>query len=262
METKSGVAEFSLLWPSWLGELPRRRSVQRSYSSLRGQVFGVSTDTLPGHSSLRRGGSVSVEASQRVHSSLRGSALSGHSSARRVRVLPGNPSLPLRVLLGGMERRMNGGLDGTALGIDLSRRSGEVAKLFYSGGFTGVLLREGHDPEEFLQEVYRGLLARNRGTCPWDYRKSSFGHYVHIVIRCVLANYLRRERLHTSRETVTEDGEMGGHGGGVGGGFGAIGTAFRDLVEGAGAGAGVGSERWVAGGLNSLSLSSLSLSHL
>jgi hypothetical protein len=126
----------------------------------------------------------------------------------RVRVLPGNPSLPLRVMLGGLSRRMNGGVNGAALGIDLSLRGNEVRKLFYAGGFTGVLLREGIDPDEFLQEVYKGILARNRGTCPWDVKKSSFGHYVHIIIRCVLSNYLRRERLRDSRETVTEDGEM------------------------------------------------------
>lgn len=130
--------------------------------------------------------------------------------ARRVlpKVLPGNPSLPLRVLLGEVSRRMNGGVAGTALGIDLSVRGHEVRKLFYAGGFTPVLVREGIDPDEFLQEVYRGLLARNRGTCPWDHKKSSFGHYVHIVIRCVLSNYLRRERLRDSREGVTDDGEL------------------------------------------------------
>jgi len=146
----------------------------------------------------------------------------------RVRVLPGNPSLPLRVMLGGLSLRMNGGVGGTALGIDLGVRGHEVRKLFYAGGFTGVLTREGIDPEEFLQEVYRGLLARNRGTCPWDHRKSSFGHYVHIVIRCVLSNYLRRERLRDSRETVTDDGELPMEAGSIGGGM----TELRDLLVG------------------------------
>lgn len=145
-----------------------------------------------------------------------------------VRVLPGNPSLPLRVMLGEMSRRMNGGLNGTALGIDLGARGHEVRKLFYAGGFTGTLVRENIDPEEFLQEVYRGLLARNRGTCPWDAKKSSFGHYVHIVIRCVLSNYLRRERLRDSREGVTEDGELPAVAGSISGGGG---TEFRDLLE-------------------------------
>lgn len=147
---------------------------------------------------------------------------------QRVRVLPGNPSLPLRVLLEGMSRRMNGGVGGTALGIDLSVRGHEVRKLFYAGGFTGTLTREGIDPEEFLQEVYRGLLARNRGSCPWDHKKSSFGHYVHIVIRCVLSNYLRRERLRDSREGVTDDGELPTGASVSGGGL----VELRDLLEG------------------------------
>jgi hypothetical protein len=103
---------------------------------------------------------------------------------------------------------MNGGIDGTELGIDLGMRGHEVRKLFYAGGFTGTLAKEGIDPEEFLQEVYRGILSRNLGTCPFDYKKSSFGHYVHIVIRCILSNYLRRERTRSSRESVTSDGDI------------------------------------------------------
>ena len=126
----------------------------------------------------------------------------------RVKVLPGNPSLPFRVFLSSLSRQMNGGVKGATLGIDLAVRGNEVRKLFYAGGFTGTLVREGIDPDEFLQEVYRGILARNRGTCPWDVKKSSFGHYVHIVIRCVLSNYLRREKLHSTREAVTDDGEL------------------------------------------------------
>lgn len=152
-------------------------------------------------------------------------------SSSRVRVLPGNPSLPLRAFLGGLSRRRNGGLDGSDLGMDLSIRGHEVEKLFYAEkrrSYTAVLLREGHDPADFLQEVYRGLLARNRGTCPWDASKSSFGHYVHIVIGCVLANYLRRERLRDSREGVTEDGELPTRVSTVAGGT----VELRDMLEG------------------------------
>lgn len=126
----------------------------------------------------------------------------------KVKVLPGNPSLPLRVMFRELSVRRNGGVDGSELGIDLSIRGHEVRKLFYAGGFTSVLIKEHIDPEEVLQEVYRGLLARNKGTCPWDVTKSSFGHYVHIVIQCVLANYLRKERRRSSIEGVSEDGEV------------------------------------------------------
>ena len=87
------------------------------------------------------------------------------------------------------------------LGIDLENRSHEVAKLFYAG-FARRVFRSGYDPEDVLQDVYRGLLARNMGTCPWDIKKSSFGHYVHMVIGCILANYHRREIRRTSHEQV------------------------------------------------------------
>jgi DNA-directed RNA polymerase specialized sigma24 family protein len=96
------------------------------------------------------------------------------------------------------------------LGIDLENRSHEVAKLMYAG-FGGRIFKGGYDPEEVLQEVYKGLLARNIGKCPWDIRKSSFGHYVHMVIGCVLSNYHRREQRRRGREqvglyTIGEDG--------------------------------------------------------
>ena len=97
------------------------------------------------------------------------------------------------------------------LGIDLVNRSHEVAKLFYAG-FARKVFRSGYDPEDVLQDVYRGLLARNKGTCPWDPEKSSFGHYVYMVIGCILANYHRREQRRFAYEQVgvydrTADGE-------------------------------------------------------
>jgi hypothetical protein len=76
-------------------------------------------------------------------------------------------------------------------GIDLKKRGHEVAKLFYAG-FGRSVARYGYDPQDVLQEVYKGILIRNQGKCPWDASKSSFGHYVHLIIKCVLANYHRK----------------------------------------------------------------------
>lgn len=96
------------------------------------------------------------------------------------------------------------------LGIDLAERGHEVRKLFYAG-FRKRVMRLGYDIEDVLQEVYRGILARNIGKCPFDARKSSFGHYVHIVIECILRNYMRKQRRVARHETVgcyslTDDG--------------------------------------------------------
>lgn len=99
------------------------------------------------------------------------------------------------------------------LGIDLEKRGLEVRKLFYAA-FARGLAKDGYDPEEALQEVYRGLLARNRGTCPFNAAKSSFGHYVHIVARCVLANYIRKEKRRTMHESLESSLSLpGGEGG-------------------------------------------------
>jgi hypothetical protein len=78
------------------------------------------------------------------------------------------------------------------LGIDLGTRGHEVRKLLFAG-FGARIARSGYDPEEVLQEVYRGILARNAGKCPFDVTKSSFGHYVHMVCECILNNFHRKE---------------------------------------------------------------------
>lgn len=76
-------------------------------------------------------------------------------------------------------------------GIDLAKRGHEVAKLLYAG-FGSRMYASGYDPEEVLQEVYKGILTRNRGRGAFDARKSSFGHYVHMVCSCILSNYHRK----------------------------------------------------------------------
>lgn len=106
------------------------------------------------------------------------------------------------------------------VGIDLGERStrsgsvykaDEVRRLLWRG-FAGKMLSQGYDPDDVLQEVYRGLLVRNRGKCPWDAQKSSFGHYVHMVISCVLTNYHRKDVRRIDRDALplvapTRDGE-------------------------------------------------------
>jgi len=77
------------------------------------------------------------------------------------------------------------------MGIDLQGRGHEVRKILY-GCFGRKMSSGGYDPEEVLQEVYKGLLTRNMGKCPFDSKKSSFGHYVYMVCNCVLSNYHRK----------------------------------------------------------------------
>jgi hypothetical protein len=76
-------------------------------------------------------------------------------------------------------------------GIDLALRGHEVRKLFFAG-YGRRVLRYGYDPEDVLQEIYQGILVRNKGKCPFDPSKSSFGHYVHMICGCIVSNYRRR----------------------------------------------------------------------
>lgn len=97
--------------------------------------------------------------------------------------------------------RAQNGLTVDGRGIDLDVRGHEVRKILFAG-FGARIMRSGYDPDEVLQEVYRGILARNRGKCPFDAKKSSFGHYVHMVCECILNNYHRREQRRREVEQV------------------------------------------------------------
>lgn len=87
------------------------------------------------------------------------------------------------------------------VGIDLVARGHEIRKLLFAG-FAGKMLSRGYDPEDVMQEIYRGLVVRNRGKCPWDKRKSSFGHYVHMAINCILTNYHRKANKRVDRDAL------------------------------------------------------------
>jgi len=76
-------------------------------------------------------------------------------------------------------------------GIDLAdpHQRGIINRQFW-GSFAQRLRARGLDPEDCLQEVYRGVLTRNRGARPYDPRASSLSTYSYIVIRSVFLNYL------------------------------------------------------------------------
>ena len=100
------------------------------------------------------------------------------------------------------------------LGIDLENRGDEVAKLLFAR-FGHIIHGCGYDPDDVLQEVYKGLLIRNKGTCQFDPRKASFGHYVNMVAECVFCNYAkklsrRKEKEQTGAPGGGSDGDFGG----------------------------------------------------
>lgn len=86
-------------------------------------------------------------------------------------------------------------------GIDLENRSTEVSKILFRC-YGNTLTRLNMEVEDVLQEVFKGILSRNLGKCPWDPQKSSFGHYVHMVVGCVLLNLQKKQKRRSDRETV------------------------------------------------------------
>lgn len=96
------------------------------------------------------------------------------------------------------------------IGIDLTNRYEEVRKIIYKG-FKARILASGFDLEDVVQEICLGLVVRNNGKCPWDARKSSFGHYIHMVTSCLLANYHRKEVRRPERhaDVLSSDHELG-----------------------------------------------------
>lgn len=87
----------------------------------------------------------------------------------------------------------------TPRGIDLAKRGHEVTKLLYAG-FARKIIAQGYEIEDVLQEVYAGILARNKGKGAFNPNASSFGSYVYMVIRCILSNYHRKQTKLTRGE--------------------------------------------------------------
>jgi RNA polymerase sigma factor (sigma-70 family) len=87
-------------------------------------------------------------------------------------------------------------------GIDLISLYEDVRKIVISG-FSKKVSSE--DLEDIIQEIYKGILIRNNGICPFDATKSSFGSYVYMVSNCIIANYYQKKRKHPYLQEIKED---------------------------------------------------------
>ena len=101
-----------------------------------------------------------------------------------------------------------------AKGIDLSQRHNEVKKIFLKH-CSKMCLDNGCDPEDVLQEVYKGIIIRNSGCL--DESKSAFSTYVVMVSKCVTINHVNKIRKKTDGEVYgkedsieNEDHNIGG----------------------------------------------------
>lgn len=90
---------------------------------------------------------------------------------------------------------------GPPTGIDVAEKAEDIARIFYSH-FGSAASAYGYSLPDLLQDVYRAILVRNNGKCPFDSNKGTFGHYVWRVCVCVFRNHHKREQRRRGRETV------------------------------------------------------------
>lgn len=88
----------------------------------------------------------------------------------------------------------------TIAGVDLAdpAQLGLVRGIFLAR-FAHRVLSKGLDPQDCLQCVYMGILARNLGKRPFDPALSSLSNYAYIVIRSVTANFIDYHRRADAR---------------------------------------------------------------
>ncbi len=87
------------------------------------------------------------------------------------------------------------------LGIDVEKHKDDIKNLFYKRQGQ-KLMKTGVNTEEVLQEVYKGLLIRNRGSCPFDPEKSAMSTYIVMVVDCITMNYMNKFNRISDRFVV------------------------------------------------------------
>lgn len=93
------------------------------------------------------------------------------------------------------------------LGVDIEKHSEDIKLIFYKRQAQSMI-REGLDPEEVLHEVYKGILIRNKGKCPFDPDKSALSTYVVLVMDCVIMNIVNKHRKERERYFVGVDDDV------------------------------------------------------
>jgi hypothetical protein len=88
-------------------------------------------------------------------------------------------------------------------GIDLNKHADDVKRLFYSQ-FGAKVIKLGFDPEDVLQEIYKGILIRNEGS-PFNPAKAKFSTYVVMVCRCVVSNYITKHQKTKQEVQISSD---------------------------------------------------------
>lgn len=93
------------------------------------------------------------------------------------------------------------------LGINVEEKKEDIKLLFYKRQAPSVI-KAGLDPEDVLQEVYKGILIRNEGICPYDPEKSAFSTYVVMVMNCIVMNLINKHRRERDRFVIGKEDDV------------------------------------------------------
>lgn len=77
------------------------------------------------------------------------------------------------------------------LGIDVEKHKEDIKNLFFKRQGQ-KLMKQGVNTDEVLQEVYKGILIRNRGKCPYNPEKSAMSTYIVMVVDCITMNFMNK----------------------------------------------------------------------
>lgn len=83
-----------------------------------------------------------------------------------------------------------------------------VRRIFHARGFARRLREAGWEDEDAIQEIYVGLLTRQRGRSRFDPSRASLSKYVFLVVSSVTRNLLARRG--TKDRTWQEPDELAG----------------------------------------------------
>jgi len=87
------------------------------------------------------------------------------------------------------------------LGIDVAKHKEDIKNLFFKRQGQ-KLMKQGVNTDEVLQEVYKGILIRNKGKCPYNPEKSAMSTYIVMVVDCITMNYMNKHNRISERFVV------------------------------------------------------------
>jgi hypothetical protein len=102
-----------------------------------------------------------------------------------------------------MERECEhcGGVMCPPLGVDTALKWEDIRKLSVAA-FGASVKRLGVEVDDYVQDVYRGVLARNIGASAWDPGRGTLGTYITQVARSVFLNLHEKVKRLDGREQV------------------------------------------------------------